>query len=454
MRNRTGVFSLLVLGLASPLWPEAAAPEIDLDGIINESQQFLHNREPEMTAAEYSLYETIVPMVFEQPDYAMQLLETMISDDEPESAAFEFVLGNLYLLQGRDVSAEARYRNALKRFPEFSRAWFNLGVLLYTMERYGEAIPCFSKVISLGNREAQTFGLLAYSLQRTGNPLVAEMAYMQALTSEPENIDLVEGLLRLYLNTGETLRAESMFKQLIKLNPGDGQTYVLYADMLRGENRPLEAMVLLEVAAGLERLGQEGLLFLGNLYAELGFYREAVDAYRQVMAINPELGATRSITYAGALIAENRLEEAGELLEALESAVDGETRVSYLGTRAEWRYALGDLEGARGLLEESVRLDPMNGNALVRLGQILQVEGDLARAELILERAYQISDTRYRASLELANIAVRNRRYEKSIAFIREAIGLQNSGELRAHLERLQSLVSYRSLDDVDEGLE
>lgn len=447
---------LIAVCLSSPLESreDDAVPEVDVNAVINESYQFLRNREPRMTATEFSLYETIVPMVFEQPDYAMRLLETMISDDEPESAAFEFILGNLYFVQGRTVSAEARFRSALKRYPEFRRAWLNLGVLLYTMERYSEAIPCFTEVISLGDQDARTFSLLAYSLQRSGNPLVAEMAYMRALTSEPGNTQLIEGLLKLYLESGETSRAEAMLKQLIKLNPGDGRNYLLYANTLYDGGRLLEAIVMLEVAAGLDRLETDGVLFLANLYAKMGFHREAVTTYGQVIERDRELGVTRSMIYAQALIAEDRLEEAGELLSGLEAMVDDETRVLHLHTRAEWLYARADLAGSRRLLEDLVRLDPMNGNALVRLGQVLEIEGDLARAELIMERAYQVPETRRRASLELANIAVRNRRYEKSVAYIEEAIHLESSSELREHLERLKSLVSYQDLEGANAGME
>jgi tetratricopeptide (TPR) repeat protein len=456
MKNRIRFLSVFALGLASPLWSETAepAPEVDANAIINESYEFLRNREPQMTAAEFSLYETIVPMVFEQPDYAMRLLETMISDDEPESAAFEFILGNLYFVQERYVSAEARFRNALKRYPEFIRAWLNLGVLLYTQERYSEAVPCFTEVLSLGNRDARTFGLLAYSLQRSGNPLVAEMAYMQALTAKPKDVQLIEGLLKLYLESGELNRAEAMLKQLIRIDPGDGRNYLLYANTLYDDDRPLEAVVMLEVAAGLERLDTDGELFLANLYAEMDFHREAVATYRQVIERDQELGVARSIIYAQALIAGNRLEEAGALLSGLEDVVEEETRIPYLHARAEWLYARKDLAGARGLLQDLVRLDPMNGDALVRLGQVLQLEGDLARAELILERAYQLPETRRRAGLELANIAVRYRRYEQSVGYIQEAIRLESSTELREHLERLKSLVSHRDMERGDADLQ
>ena len=73
---------------------------------------------------------------------------------------------------------------------------------------------------------------------------------------------------------------------------------------------------------------------------------------------------------------------------------------------------------------------------------------------MILERAYQVPDTRRRAGLELANIAVRNRRYGQSVGFIEEAIRLESSSELREHLERLKTLVSRQEMEGIDAEVE
>ncbi len=135
-------FFLLVLLL--PGFACAADPAMKLDPkrIINASNSFLKEAEPEMTAEEYALYEKISSMLETQPDFALKLLEGMLSDATPPSPAFEFILGNVYFLAGQTDKAQVRFLSAVKRFPSFIRAWKNLGVLYYTTGRYADAIPC------------------------------------------------------------------------------------------------------------------------------------------------------------------------------------------------------------------------------------------------------------------------------------------------------------------------
>lgn len=447
------IFLGLAVGCPGLVQVRAADPadvpvEVDVHAIINDSYQFLRNREPIMTAGEFSLYETIIPMVFEQPDYALRLLETMVADEEPESAAFEFVLGNVYFMQERYESAEARYLGALKQYPEFLRAWFNLGVLRFTLGRYGEAVPCFTRAIALGNRDARTLGLLGYSLQRTGNGIVAEIAYMQALVAEPDNADLIESLLKLYLENGNTVRAEALLRELTRLDPANGERQLLYARTLHEAGRAIEAIVVLEVAASLEVLEVDGLLYLGNLFAQEGLFPEAVARYRQVIATHPDLGLDQLLTFARFLIEEGQLEEAVGLLRSMAEPDSEQAKIAWLKARSELAFAQGSWGEARATLENLLIRTPLDGDSLVRLGQVHQMEGELARAEMVMERALQVEESRHRASLELANYAVLRQDYRRSMRYLEQAMDLESSPEIKAHLERLRALVAQEEPDD------
>ena len=215
---------LLILALLAVVFrgtAQASEPKVDPKRIINESSSFLKEKEPEMTEEEYALYQKVVTMLATNPEFALKLLEAMISDKEPPSPAFEFILGNAYYAAGQNDKAEADYLVAVKRFPTFLRAWVNLGILYYSSGKYGEAVPCFSKAVELGDRDATTFGLLGYCLQKQGDLVSAEMAYMQALSGDPSNVDWKEGLLGICIDGKQFTRAESIVKNLIKERPTD-----------------------------------------------------------------------------------------------------------------------------------------------------------------------------------------------------------------------------------------
>jgi len=64
------------------------SPKLDPKRIINESANFLKEREPEMSAEEYALYERVVTMLTTRPEFALKLLEAMINEKEPPSPPF------------------------------------------------------------------------------------------------------------------------------------------------------------------------------------------------------------------------------------------------------------------------------------------------------------------------------------------------------------------------------
>src|ERR1017187_8302549 len=138
------VILLCSLALAALSAPAVAANTgVDPKQIINESNSFLKEREPEMTEEEYALYQKIVTMLSTNPEFALKLLEAMMSDKEQPSPAFQFILGNAYYAAGQNDKSESYYRNAVDRYPTFLRAWVNLGILYYTTGKYADAVPCF-----------------------------------------------------------------------------------------------------------------------------------------------------------------------------------------------------------------------------------------------------------------------------------------------------------------------
>jgi tetratricopeptide (TPR) repeat protein len=435
---------LATLGLAAPVEPPPPSldtPAPQANEIVNRHRNFLKEREPEMTASEYALYERIVPMVETRPEFAIRILETMLADDEPESAAFDYILASVYVAGGRPDLGETRYRDAIKKHPEFLRAWFDLGLLYYSRERYKEAAPCFAEALRLGERSAQTYGLLGYSLRRSGNPLAAAMAYQQAFTLDATNTDWITGLLELYLETSQFAAAELLSNQLIRLKPEDGRHWLVHASILVHLNRRLDATAILEVAAGLGSLPDDGLQLLGDLYVEQRLFPEAVVAYERLMDRNPEQGGNRLLGYAQALIAEHRAAQAEAILERVDSTVTPALRPLLLRTRADLAIARGDLPRARQELERALALNPIDGEALLRLSEVHLTQGDVLRAEFLLEEVYRLSDYTYRASLELANLALKARQYDRSIQYLEKALSLEPSDALREYVIKIRALV-------------
>ena len=423
----------------------AEEPKLDPKRIINESSSFLKEREPEMTEEEYALYQKVVSMLSTNPTFALKLLEAMMGDKDQPSPAFQFILGNAYYAAGMNDKSEVNYRGAVARYPTFLRAWVNLGILYYSSGRFAEAVPCFSKAVELGDRDATTFGLLGYSLQKQGDLVSAEMAYMQALSGDPGNVDWKEGLLGICIDGKQFTRAESLVKGLIKDKPSDSRYWITYANILLAEGRKLEATVLLETASGTGVSNVEELSMLGDLYAEQGLIPEAADIYTRIVKASPDVGGPKLLHYASALISSGRLDDAGRVLAMVKPGDIGRGGVDLLQTRADLLAAQRKWPESRAQIEELLKLDPMNGRALVSLGRAYNAEEDVPRATLAFEAAYRIQASTYTASLELANIELKGRHYSKCVEYLQKALSIERTDSVQDFLVKVKTLAAKES---------
>jgi tetratricopeptide (TPR) repeat protein len=433
---------LVTLSLAMAGLVRADEPNVNPKRIINDSNSFLKEREPEMTEEEYALYQKVVSLVASNPEFAVKLLEAMKSDKEQPSPAFQFILGNAYYAANMNDKAELNYRGAVDRYPTFLRGWVNLGILYYSTQRYAEAVPCFSKAVELGDRDSTTFGLLGYSLQRDGDLVSAEMAYMQALGGDPANVDWKEGLLEICIAGRQFTRAESLVKNLIKEKPSDTRYWMSYANILLSEDKKVEATVILETADGLGYTSQEELSLLGDLYAEQGLIPEAGAVYAKVLAISPEVGQLKLVHYAQILISSGRLPEAESVLAKF--GTDDAT-VEVLQLKADLLAAERKWPEERVVLDMILKTEPLNGKALISLGRSYDAEDNIPRATLAFEAAYAVNSSTYVASLELANIELKNRHYAKSVEYLQKALSIEKTDAVEDFLARVKTMVVKES---------
>lgn len=423
---------------------KAKPPELDPKRIINQSSSFLKEREPEMTAEEYALYEKMVGMLSANPSLAVRLLENMAHDGKP-SPAFAFILGNAYYAAGDFAKTEASYKDAVERYPTFLRAWNNLGVLYHTTGRFGDAVNAFSRSVALGDREPTTYGLLGYSLEKEGNPVAAEVAYMQALSGDPANVDWQEGLLRLSIEGRQLVRAEGIARFLIKSHPTEPRFWLSLANILLLDHRKREALAVLELAAGTGVATPDELILLGDLYADQGLNAEALGIYAKLLKPVPETGEQRLLRLAQVLAADNRADDAQRALQALPEKLTPAGRNARLLLQARLAAEAKRWADARRDLEAVLVDNPRSGAALLALGNVHVGEGDEVHAALVFDAATHVPEAAYRANLELANLELRQKHYARSVGYLETALRLERTDEVESYLRRVRTLAADES---------
>lgn len=385
----------------------------------------IHTRvEPEITREEAEFFETLVDDINESPSRAIQRLSARIN---PESSpALTYTLASLLLQEGRVDDAIRHYEEAIKRFPNFMRAHKNLGLAHLQKGNFGEAIPFIVRGIELGDNDGNTFGLLGYAYLNSGNPQSALDAYRLAYVLKPENRDWKIGKAQSLQQTGNHLEAAAILLELIEEQPRQRNFWMTRANVFISLGEEMEAAKHLEMMKRMEMEDATSLRLLGDIYMNqqlpeiaLENYLAALERTDRPLPLAAAMQTARNLTRFGAY------EQAMVLIPLIEGSYSGELSdaqtLELLNLQAEIALGRGDDATAAEMLEEVVRVDPMNGDALILLGNYHSRQGSFEEAQFFFERAQSLTEYQVEALIGHARMQVARRDYGKAVELLEQA---------------------------------
>ena len=149
----------------------------------------------------------------------------------PESsAALDYTLATLLFQEGDLSAAERHYRDAIRKFPNFLRAYRNLGLVKLQRSQFAEAIPMLVKAMELGDNDAMLWGLLGFAYLNTDRPQSAMDAYRIAYVLQPANRDWKVGKAQSANLTEDHVTALALFRQLLAENPNQVDFWLVRAN--------------------------------------------------------------------------------------------------------------------------------------------------------------------------------------------------------------------------------
>lgn len=402
--------------------------------------------EPRVTADERDQMLKVLELISsDRLGDAAGMLEKEISRNKAISAVFDFTLANIYFQQEQLDKAAAVYQTAVEKYPKFRRAWRNLGLIYIRQGDFERSLPALTRVIELAGGDAMTYGLLGYAYASVENNLSAESAYRMAILLDPATLDWKMGLARSFFKQERFSEAVSLCTQLIKDNPDRADLWMLQANAYIGLNQPLKAAEVFELV---DRLGQsthESLNLLGDIYINQELYEMAANAYIGAMEKGPADNPDRAVRSAKVLIARGAFRETRRLIEKIEAIYAGkletEDRKDLLKLQARLAVADGsdDNEEVR-VLKEIVDLDPLDGEALILLGQHSGRTGDLEQAVFYFERAANLEKYEADARVRHAQLLVQQGKYKEALPLLRRAQQVKPRDNIQEYLEQVERI--------------
>ena len=403
--------------------------------------------EPRITLPEREAMEEILELI------AQERLTEAIEDLNAErakggSAVFDFTLANIHFQRDELEPAAEAYEAAVLGFPKFRRAYKNLGLIRVREGDHQAAAAAFTRVIELGGGDALTYGLLGYAYSSLENHIASESAYRMANLLDPETGDWKMGLARSFFKQQRYGDASALLGNMIESAPDRAELWMLQANAFIGLGQPLRAAENFEIV---ERLGQStaaSLNSLGDIYINEELYDLAVHYYLRALEVDEEAGiaramrASRVLTSQGALLDTERLVEG--IVELRGDRLDEAARMDILKLRARLAVAGGASEEEIAILQEIVALDPLDGEALILLGQHAQRAGENERAVFYYERAQSLEAFEANAKVRHGQLLVSEGKYPEALNLLRSAQTLEPREHVQQYIEQVERIAKNR----------
>ncbi|MEO0481643.1 MAG: tetratricopeptide repeat protein [Planctomycetota bacterium] len=318
--------------------------------------------------------------------------------NEAASAQLFMQLAVCQIAQERPLAALANLQFAVsdRKSPKFRRAWVKIAQIQSQAGNFIEARKAFTEVIKLGGQTAFNWGLLGVTELRLGHPIAAESAFRQAIALNPERPDWQIGLAEAFRMQRNWPQAIALYSRLIEDDPGRSKFWIERARAYNKSGQKLEAIRDLEVAVAMDGVEFSDLLLLAALYWKEGQLRPAVSTSLTALELDREAPIDTILLIAKAVVQGGDLEEARRLVDGIrvergETLSPEEEKALY---NIDLRIAISDGGGPAQAeaLENIRRIDPLDGDAHLRLARYYELAGNFELAELRLQQASGLGD--------------------------------------------------------------
>lgn len=407
----------------------------------------LTNKEPQITTDEAELFQEIGRLM-NANDSQGAIVALRNAATAEASAAIDYTLGNV-LLQGGDYDAGIKaYETAIRKFPNFLRAYKNSGLAYLQLQNYEKGAEFLVKSIELGNQEGDNFGLLGYCYLNMGMNDAALDAYRLAGVMSPKNKDWQVGKATALQRMGLNEEALAKFDELIMKYPNTKAFYTAAANASISLQKELQAARYLELLRRNKKADASVLMLLGDIYLNQKLYGLATDVYAEALPKAGRKDGDRFVRFTRGLVAQGVYDYASDFLNTIDAStysLADEQKQKLLNLRSQIALASGDSKAAVASLEKVIEADPLNGEALILLGEFYYDSEDFETALFYFERAQKIEKHQVNGFIQAARVKVSQSQFIEAINLLQQAQAIKKQAHIENYLDAVRNALKASS---------
>ena len=400
--------------------------------------------EPILTQSDRPLYESIAPYLQKKPEKAIELAKKGIT--KTSNAAFDYLVGSLYYIQGNYSDAGSYLNAALKKFPDFRRAHRNLALIYIQQDHYETAIKHLLRVIQLGGGDGQSYSMLAYAYLTEEKYQSALSAYQLARMFLPDSIDVRRGEAQCLLMTQQYGAAIALFDELISEHPDEQDYWLFQANSYLSQNQVDDAIANLEIAHSVAPPSASSLSLLGDMYLNEEAYGLALNNYQASLKQDPTTRPEQALKPLRRLMQLGLFDAARTYLKLIDSSLQSELSPKQTAEKtvvaAQLTIEAGNLEQGLAQLQSVLNEQPLNGDALLLIANVQLDQEAYATATFYFERATSVVEVQVEALVGLARTAVAQSRFQAALKHLQQSQRIKQRPDVAQFMASIEKVIA------------
>ena len=231
---------------------------------------------------------------------------------KPPSANGFIALGQFYMSIAKPVDAEAQFRRAIQIDPKSAAALLSLGTLQARTGKLDEADKSYAQVSALPDKQYRPYH--GAFLAARGQHAQAIQEFEKLQREEPEDRTIRSSLVREYIRTQQTGKAEKLLTTVLVKNPKDADALLQRASLYLLKKQPDDAQRDLTQILHLRSDSVEARYLMATVYQMRGDLLNNRNELTEVLRLRPGFLMAR-IALSRAMIASGAAQSAFDVID-------------------------------------------------------------------------------------------------------------------------------------------
>jgi len=278
-------------------------------------------------------------------------------------------LGSVLKRTAKPAEAAAAFEKAISLNISNKEIYFELGDTYEAVQNWAKAAEAYERFVAL-KPEVTGFGYLRLGICRTNLKQfdAAIAALLEARNAQPKDIKVNKTLAETYEKAGQPEKAEEVYNTLAVIDAANaGAYYRQTMTIYDTAGKPDKAVVPAKKIVDLDPKNDTNIFYLGLMYFKQQKYDEANAAFRQALAIKPDL-ANAWFQMGSGYFQQKKYKEAADAYKKYADLMPEDPN-GWLSMGVSYMY-LKNYEAALEPMKRCVDLKPENASAQFNLGII------------------------------------------------------------------------------------